>query len=435
MKLGFGTTRVQPGLAGRLVWMTGLRLVFFTILFVATAVFYLGGELSRFPVSLRVVFATIGASYTLAAAYAAILRTGRQLLPLAYTQIIVDQVTWTVIVYVSGGATSGATSFYAFSCLVGASLIGMRGSLTAAAAGGVSFTLLCCAFGEHWISPPSDQSGLYLTSWSDLIYPLLVNGLGIGVVAVLAAYLSERLRVTGGALEEANARALEAERLAVLGRIAAGLAHEIRNPLGSIRGSVEMLRESPGLVAEDKQLCDIIRREAIRLNDLVTDMLDLSKPRPPEAQDIDVVAIAADVVALAAKSERSATGDVRVLFEGPDGPVLARGDGSQIRQVMWNLVRNAVQASPAGKTVRVAVERHATQIVWSVDDEGPGISDEARARMFDAFYTTRTHGVGIGLAVVKRIIDEHAPMGASIEVASSQRGGASFRVTLRAVTL
>ena len=282
MKLGLGTTRVQPGLAGRLVWMTGLRLVFFTILFVATAVFYLGGELSRFPVSLRVVFATIGASYTLAAAYAAILRTGRHLLPLAYTQIIVDQVTWTVIVYVSGGATSGATSFYAFSCLVGASLIGMRGSLTAAAAGGVSFTLLCAAFGEHWIPPPSDQSGLYLTSWSDLIYPLLVNGLGIGVVAVLAAYLSERLRVTGGALEEANARALEAERLAVLGRIAAGLAHEIRNPLGSIRGSVEMLRESPGLVAEDKQLCDIIRREAIRLNDLVTDMLDLSKPRPPD---------------------------------------------------------------------------------------------------------------------------------------------------------
>ena len=132
----------------------------------------------------------------------------------------------------TGGATSPATSFYAFSCLIGASLIGLRGSFTAAAAGAASFVLLCVSFGAHWVAPPKDQTGFYVTAWADLIYPLLVNGLGILVVAILAAYLSERLRVTGGALEEANARALEAERLAVLGRIAAGLAHEIRNPLG-----------------------------------------------------------------------------------------------------------------------------------------------------------------------------------------------------------
>ena len=98
---------------------------------------------------------------------------------------------------------------------------------------------------------------------------------------------------------------------------------------------------------------------------------------------------------------------------------------------MWNLVRNAVQASPAGATVKVSVLPLEKTVVLSVDDEGSGISDEARARMFDAFYTTRTHGVGIGLALVKRIIDEHASVGARIEVVSSDRGGASFRVTLK----
>ena len=423
----------RQGLAQRLAWMTGLRLVFFTILLIATAVFYFGGELSRYPASLRIVFLTIGGAYALGGGYAVQLRTGRHLVGLAYVQLVTDQIIWTAIVYVSGGATSGATSFYAFSCLVGAIVIGVRGSLVAAAAGGLSLLLLCTAFARHWLTAPSDQFGFYVTSWADLVYPLLVNAMGILIVAFLAAYLSERLRVAGGALDEANARALEAEGLAALGRIAAGLAHEIRNPLGSIRGSIEMLGESPLLSAEDKELCAIIRREAIRLNDLVTDMLDLSKPRPPKVAEIDVVALAAEVVALAARSERSASGDVRVVYEGPKERYLARGDGGQIRQVMWNLLRNAVQASPAGATVQVAVEPRDGEIVLRVDDEGPGIPAEARARMFDAFYTTRTHGVGLGLALVKRIVDEHASMGARIEVVSSDHGGASFRVTLRAV--
>ena len=260
---------------------------------------------------------------------------------------------------------------------------------------------------------------------------MLVNGIGITVVALLAGYLAERLRLTGGALEEATARAAEAERLAVLGRIAAGLAHEIRNPLGSIRGSIEMLGESPFLSNEDKELCNIVRREALRLNNLVTDMLDLSKPRKPDAEAVNVAALARDVVSLAARTERSGTGDVSVVYEGPDSETLARCDGAQMRQVLWNLVRNAVQASGAGVTVTVRVEPRGKEVILSVEDRGPGIPDEAKARLFEAFYTTRSHGVGIGLAVVKRIIDEHAKMGARIEVESPASGGASFRVRLR----
>jgi signal transduction histidine kinase len=277
----------------------------------------------------------------------------------------------------------------------------------------------------------------YATTWAELIYPMLVNALAIIVVALLAGYLAERLRLTGGALVVATQRAAEAERLAMLGRIAAGLAHEIRNPLGSISGSVEILRESPALSADDKRLCDIVRGEVLRLNNLVTDMLDLSKQRTPEAEAVDVAKLAREVVDLAGRSERSAAGDVRVAYEGPDEATLARCDASQMRQVLWNLVRNAVQASAAGKTVKVSVATGgaAGEVTLSVDDEGPGLTEEARARIFDAFYTTRAHGVGIGLAVVKRIVDEHAAMGARIDVESpldtGGGGGASFRITLR----
>jgi signal transduction histidine kinase len=426
---------VNEALARRLAWITGLRLAFLTLLLVATAFIYLGGERSSYPFSLRVVVATIGAAYALAAVYGAVLRAKKQLRLLAQAQIVLDQLTWTAIVYVSGGATSGATSFYALTCLVGAILIGVRGAALAAVAGLGFYWLLCAGFHFHTIpSPPDQPLASYASSMSALSYPLLVNGLGILVVAVLGGYLAERLRVTGGELVEATVRARRAEHLAELGRIAAWLAHEVRNPLGSIKGSIEMLRESSALSTEEKQLCDIVHREAARLNDLVGDMLDLSKPRPPDPADVDVAALAREVVELSKRAQAGDEAAITIRYAGPDGSAIARCDGAQIRQVLWNLVRNGVQASPAGTDVTVEVDPTEGGVALRVADSGPGISDEAKARIFDAFYTTRSHGAGIGLAVVKRIIDEHAPFGARISVENLDGRGAAFRVFLRSAS-
>jgi two-component system sensor histidine kinase HydH len=431
MELGIRPGGAAPDhtLAARLAWITGLRLGLLILLLGATATLYLGGELVRYPLSLRIVFLTIVAGFAQAVAYAAILRDGKRLLALAWTQIVLDQLTWTAIVYVSGGAASGATSFYALTCLVGAVLVGQRGAALAATLGIGIFWLLCTAFHFGWVHPPADQNAAsYAVSTHELVYPLLLNTLGVSVVAVLSGYLAERLRLTGGALQVATARAHEAERLAVLGRIAAGLAHEIRNPLGSITGSIEMLRESEGLSEEDRRLCDIVEREARRLNDLVGDMVDLSKPRPPRAEATDVAALARDVVALATNSARGS--DVVVRYEGPDGTTLARCDGGQMRQVVWNLVRNAIQASPGGSTVTVRLAPGEGDVTLAVEDAGPGVPEDVGSRIFEDFFTTRTHGAGIGLAVVRRIMEDHAAMGARLAVERSVHGGACFRVTL-----
>ncbi len=416
-------------LAARLAWITGLRLAFLLLLLAATSTLYLRGELERYPYSLRVVFFTIGFGFALAAVYGAVLRRGRRLSELAWSQIVLDQITWTAIVYVSGGASSGATSFYALTCLIGAILVGRRGAFLAAAVGIGIYAALCVGFHFAWIDAPPDQAASgYAVGTRELIYPLLLNALGVTVVALLAGYLAERLRLTGGELQAATRRAHEAERLAVLGRIAAGLAHEIRNPLGSITGSIEMLRESPALSEEDRRLCDIIHREARRLNDLVGDMVDLSRPRAPSPQATDVAALARDVVALASNAARGS--DVRVQYVGPDGVTIARCDGAQMRQVLWNLVRNAIQASSAQSTVTVRVEARERDVVLSVDDQGPGIPTQATTRIFDDFFTTRTQGAGIGLAVVRRIVQDHAVMGARLELERASGGGASFRVVL-----
>jgi two-component system sensor histidine kinase HydH len=437
MDLGIRSAFAAPGmtaargtdhtLAGRIAWITGLRLAFLVLLLGAMATLYLGGELARYPFSMRIVFATIGGGFALAGIYAGTLRSGKHLHGLAWAQIALDQLTWTAIVYVSGGAASGATSFYALTCLVGAVLVGLRGALAAAAFGIGIYGLLCLGFHFGWVHPPPDQTAAsYAVDARQLTYPLLLNTLGVSVVAVLSGYLAERLRLTGGALQVATARAYQAERLAVLGRIAAGLAHEIRNPLGSITGSIEMLRESPALSDEDRRLCDIVQREARRLNDLVGDMVDLSKPKAPRAEATDVAALAREVVALASNAARGS--DVAVRYQGPATEALARCDGAQMRQVLWNLVRNAMQASSAGAAVCVRVTPDERHVVLAVDDQGPGLPPDGR--IFDDFFTTRTHGAGIGLAVVRRILEDHAAMGARLSVEQPKGGGASFQVTL-----
>lgn len=425
MKLGV-SPEAQPGLAARLAWVTAGRLLFLLLLVGALAALYLRGGLAAYPSSMRVVFATFAAGFGLTVVYAAVLRMGRHVERLAFAQLVFDQITWTAIVWVSGGVTSGATSLYGLTCALGAALVGVRGAILAAASGIAMYALLAIGFATHVVSAPHDQPG-YVTGFELGAYPLLMNGLGVVTVAILSGYLAERLRATGGQLAEATRRYTEAEQLAQLGRLASWLAHEIRNPLGSIRGSIEILRESPALDEEDRVLCGIVQKEAARLNDLVGDMLDLSRSRKPVAEAVDVAALAQDVVALA----RSGGTNVSVEYEGPSSAV-ARCDAAQMRQVVWNLVRNALQAGPAGSSVTVRVEKLDGRVALSVRDRGPGIQPEEAERIFDAFYTTRTHGAGIGLAVVKKIIDDHAAMGATIELDEGEDGkGACFRITLR----
>jgi signal transduction histidine kinase len=430
LTLGIPELVGSSALPRRLAWLTGARLFFMTTALVLVGSLYLGGQYELRQHTLRLALTTFGAGFALTAVYAAILRRGRRLELLADTQLALDQVIWSVVVYLTGGAASGATSFYGLSCLVGAALTGLRGASIAAVSGGICYGALVTSLANRWILPPLDQpSAMYQPSSEELSFYVTVNLLVLMVVMLLAGTLADRLRWTGGALIAATERADQAERMAALGRLAAGLAHEIRNPLGSIAGSVQLLRSGKGLDDEDRQLCEIIQREANRLNDLVTDMVDLAKPRKPQLAVVDAGVIAREVVALASKSGR-AVSDVIVRFQGGEAPALVEADNAQLRQLVWNLVRNAVQASEAGELVTVSVEREANTIALSVVDHGVGIDETQMPRLFDAFFTTRSQGSGVGLAVVKRIADEH---GFIIHVKSEAGRGATFRVLMPAV--
>jgi len=222
-------------------------------------------------------------------------------------------------------------------------------------------------------------------------------------------------------------QAEQAQRLAVLGRLATGLAHEIRNPLSSISGSVEMVREGNALSPEDGRLLGIVISEVERLNSLVTTMLQVGRPSQIETDAIDLRTIASDVVAVA-RGEATASNGLQIEEISPERPVVVSVDRDRMRQVIWNLVKNAVQASPhRGRVeVRTGIDP-AGDALLEIADEGPGIGAAQRERLFDMFYSGRSHGVGLGLALVKQIVDQHS---GRIEILDRDGPGTCFRITL-----
>jgi signal transduction histidine kinase len=429
MKLQLGLPQGHSVLGSRLATLTLLRLVFLSVLLGILGRWHLR-DIQLRAFSVQVALVALGIAFALAAGYGIVLRSGRYYRELAWVQLVFDQATWTALVYVSGGATSGATSLYGLTVLTGAVIGGLGAASIAAAVGFTLYVLLSLFMVAGWVPVPPDQLDVpYPITLDQVASPLAINLLVVVVVTLLSGYLAERLRLAGGKLEEATVRALQAERLAYLGKIAAGLAHEIRNPLGSISASIELLRDAPALSDDDRRLCDIIRGESSRLNDLVGDMLDLARPRKPDLVETDIASAAREVATLAQRSGRGAK-DVRVRIELPEGvssfPIHA--DPAQLRQLIWNLVRNAVQATAPDTVVTLRVKvQDRNSVIFEVEDAGAGIAEEARPHLFEAFFTTRVQGAGIGLAVVKRIVDDH---GWEVEALGNEAGGTTFRVAI-----
>lgn len=237
--------------------------------------------------------------------------------------------------------------------------------------------------------------------------------------AVIFQDLTERKQ-----MEERVARS---ERLADLGGVAAGLAHELRNPLASMMGSLELLRQNPGLGGEDRRLMEIALREAGRLEQLVSHFLAFARPAPPLRVRCDLGPIVAETLDVFAH-DRSAT----VSTERSLGAAPAYCDPAQMKQVIWNLLRNAAEATGersgnGGGRVRAACGADASGPWLAVEDDGPGISSSDRTRVFLPFFTTKREGSGLGLPTVHRIVEAH---GGTVSVEAAEGGGARFVVRL-----
>jgi len=209
---------------------------------------------------------------------------------------------------------------------------------------------------------------------------------------------------------------LRAERLEGVAELSASLAHEIRNPLASIRSAVEQLSRSPFSGPDEQTLARLVMRESDRLSRLLSEFLDFARVRVTRTQPLDLAVLARSAVRLAAASDNR--NGVRVLCEAERDEFVVEGDEDLLHRAVFNLLLNAIQASPQGAEVEVevgpALPEHlaGTQFEYgaamlSVTDSGPGIPVEIRDRLFDPFFTTKPGGSGLGLAVVHRAIEAH----------------------------
>ena len=244
--------------------------------------------------------------------------------------------------------------------------------------------------------------------------------------------LAERLAETNRRLEHAQAEARRSERLAALGQLSAGLAHEIRNPLGVIKGSAEMLTQK--LQASDelaRELAGNISIEVNRLSALVTEFLDFARPLHAEPHPADLIALLDRVLQIVAErfTGKQETGKpVRVERHYASGLPLVPLDESLCEQAFLNLVQNAYEAmEDHGGTLRVEVQLTTQNDREGVElrlaDTGPGVPEELREEIFNPFVTTKKTGVGLGLSIVSKIVDGHH---GSIHVENTPRDGAVF---------
>ncbi len=221
------------------------------------------------------------------------------------------------------------------------------------------------------------------------------------------------------------------ERLASIGSLAAGIAHEIRNPLASLSGSIQMLRGELNLTGEYKQLMEIVLREADRLNTIVTEFLEYARPKSARGATVLLSALVQETIALFQNS-RDARPGIRVLTDVAED-LSVTGDPQRLRQVVWNLLINASQAIESGGEIRIAASSEkaddASYILIHVSDTGSGIPPDLMDKIFDPFYTTKAEGTGLGLAIVYRIVEDHR---GTIEVKSETGKGSTFIVRLPA---
>lgn len=231
------------------------------------------------------------------------------------------------------------------------------------------------------------------------------------------------------ALERSQEQLIRASKLAVVGEMAAIMAHEVRTPLGILKSSAQMLERRPSLSAQDRELTGFIINETERLNRLVTTLLESTSPRPPQLQDHDLHEIIAHVLALIeGKAEKDGINLDQRLNASPS---IVSCDREQMIQVVLNLVINAIQHVPDGGQILLTTRNNGAGITVQIEDNGPGIAEPDRKRIFDPFFTQRKGGIGLGLTIVQQIVQAH---GGRIGVTKSMLGGACFTVYLHEST-
>jgi signal transduction histidine kinase len=306
--------------------------------------------------------------------------------------------------------------------------MGLRGGLAVALLSGIAFMI---GTPSVWTVSKVDV----LDQCLETCIFCLVGGVA-GVLTDRQRKQDQALRKTAEELRQAHQELREnfegmkrAERLYALGQLSAGLAHEIRNPLASIEGAAAVVQRERESEERRREFLDIIQKESRRLNQLLTSFLNFAKPSPPDLKTVEIEGLLDSVIVLAQHAGETRRRDLKKDIQ----PALSRleCDPEQLKQVLLNLVMNAIQATPQGGTVLLAAREDGNKVTIDVHDQGCGISHECLDRIFDPFFTTKETGTGLGLSLAHQIVSQH---GGTLTVARNSPDGVTMRVSLPRLT-
>ncbi len=343
----------------------------------------------------------------------------------AYIQVVLDLFLISALVYISGVLKGTFYLLYVFPILAAGVIISKRAGFQIAALSAVFYGVLAEGLAYGFIpyygeSPPPDISlGFVLNS-------VVIAWVAFFLIAFLIGYLAQKLTQTQEDLSSAHKELDIKKRLALAGEVFAQVAHEIRNPLASISGSVQVLKKERALTPEQQTLMDIIVTESQRVSHTLEQFLTLTRSRKETFSWVNLAKILKDTLFLLEKG-----GEInenhRVEGNFRKARIRYFGNENQLKQIFWNLTKNAFKAMPRGGTLTVDffVPDRKT-LLMQFKDTGKGMSEEEKKHIFEPFYSGFGSGDGIGMSVVRRLVDEY---GGKIRVESEVHKGTEVTIT------
>jgi len=366
--------------------------------------------------------------FALSIFYALISRRIKRHALFSYVQSTVDAFIVTLIVYITGGFYSYFPFLYLVVIIYASMILFLRGGLFVATLGSVFYAILLLLEYATVLPSIGDTSdfGRQGLGWATVAYKIVIISSACYAVAILSGLLTEQNRKSQKELHALEDHLKRVEKMAYMGEMAAGLAHEIKNPLASLAGSIQLLKEDLRYAPDHERLMEIILRETDRLSTLVSDFLFFARPPAGKPEKVHLNAAIQQVTDLFEKDtikarkimlEKDFTADCWVLI-----------DPTHLSQILWNLLLNAAEAiDREGHIIIKAIPAKNKAVEIQVCDNGCGMEQEVVRSIFDPFFTTKTDGTGLGLSITHRILESYR---SRLEVHSKPAKGTAFSFTL-----
>jgi two-component system, NtrC family, sensor histidine kinase HydH len=399
--------RADNDLLKKIKWLMFFRVLFTVFLLGSTIIVQYGQRFSSSNPQLIFLYGINAVVFILSIGYAVILRYEVYIPALAYLQIILDTVIISLIVFATGCYSSIFSFSYLLLIVYSSLLLSRKGSMFIAALSSIQYGLMVELEFYGILKPWGPVRSLLLTDDLTVVtYKIIMTMVACFAVAWLSSLLAEQARSSRIEVLAMEEHVRRVDRMACMGEMAAGLAHEIRNPLASLTGSIQMLKEELNLLVGQEKLMRIVLREADRLSSLVSDFLLFARPPSGNITDILVEEVLLETLALFA-NDPSCRRRVSITTDLIPHIRIAM-DPIHFRQILWNLLLNAAEAIRNKGNIHIHMQDLQNgQMEIRITDTGQGISPEHVQLIYNPFFTTKASGTGLGLSIVHRLLESY----------------------------